>query len=82
MTPQQKIGRSPEDDRKEDNSYFKHLSGLPMWVVFIMLPFLLGSCEAVAGIFKAGMGFGILLVVAFIITIGVLFMRMGKNKNH
>jgi hypothetical protein len=50
-------------------------------VFLLALPLLLGSCEAIGGIFKAGMGFGIFLVIAVVIAIVVLFMRMGKNKN-
>ena len=46
-----------------------------------MMACMLSSCEAIAGIFKAGMGFGIFLVVGVIVLIIVLFMRMGKNKN-
>jgi uncharacterized membrane protein len=47
----------------------------------LLLSFLLGSCEAVAGIFKAGMSFGIFIVAAVIITIVVLLMRAGRNKS-
>lgn len=57
------------------------ISGLLTTIALLMLPFLLGSCEAIGGIFKAGMGFGIFLVVAVIITIVVIVTRMGRNKN-
>lgn len=38
---------------------------------------LLSSCEIVGGIFKAGMGFGIFLVIAVIILIVYLVMKIG-----
>jgi len=37
------------------------------------------SCEAIAGIFKAGMGFGIFLVIAVIAGILFLVFRSGKK---
>ena len=61
--------------------YSLNRSGVLKLVVFLMLPFLLTSCEAIAGIFKAGMGFGIFIVIAVIIAIVVFFTRMGRNKN-
>lgn len=45
----------------------------------VMLTVLLSSCEAIAGIFKAGMGFGIFIVIAVIIVIVIVAMRMGKK---
>ena len=39
----------------------------------------LTSCEAIAGIFKAGMGFGIFIVVAVIAIIIAIVMRAGKK---
>jgi hypothetical protein len=36
------------------------------------------SCEAIAGIFKAGMGFGIFLVIAVIV--GILFLVFRSSK--
>lgn len=38
------------------------------------------SCDAIAGIFKAGMGFGIFLVVLVIIVIVVIAARVGRRK--
>jgi hypothetical protein len=40
---------------------------------------MLSSCSAVAGIFKAGMGFGIFIVVVIVIGIIVLVARAGKK---
>jgi len=45
----------------------------------ILLALLFSSCSAIAGIFKAGMGFGIFIVIAVIILIAVLVMRSKKN---
>ena len=45
----------------------------------VMLTVLLSSCEAIAGIFKAGMGVGIFLVIAVVIVIVVVTRRMGKK---
>ena len=40
---------------------------------------LISSCEAIAGIFKAGMGFGIFLVVALVLGLILLVTRMNKK---
>jgi hypothetical protein len=44
------------------------------------ITFLLSSCEAIAGIFKAGMGFGIFIVVAIIAVIVFIAMKAGKKN--
>ncbi|MDZ4822568.1 MAG: hypothetical protein SH856_03830 [Flavobacteriales bacterium] len=51
---------------------------LPLFALF-MLSILLTSCEAIAGIFKAGMGVGIFLVIAVIVVVVVLVMRTRKK---
>jgi len=50
---------------------------------FILLFFLttLSSCEAIADIFKAGMGFGIFLVLAVIALIVFIAMKAGGKKS-
>jgi len=52
----------------------------------LIAPFLLSllsltvsSCTAIAEIFKAGMGFGIFLVLAALVVIVFIFMRLRKN---
>lgn len=50
---------------------------LPVITVLALL--LLTSCEAIGGIFKAGMGFGIFLVLFVIIVILVLVFRKRKD---
>ncbi|GAB1453136.1 hypothetical protein MASR2M47_31920 [Draconibacterium sp.] len=44
----------------------------------IALMLLLNSCSVIGGIFKAGMGFGIFIVVAIIIGIVALIFRARK----
>ena len=58
----------------------KNQNFLTAFALFLMSS-MLTSCEAIMGIFKAGMGFGIFLVVGVIVLIVVLVMRLGKNKN-
>ena len=40
----------------------------------------LSSCEVVGGIFKAGMGFGIFLVMAVLALIVFLIVRFSRSK--
>ena len=48
---------------------------------FLLISTMLSSCEAIASIFKAGMGFGIFLVIAVIgLIIFIIMKAMGKNK--
>lgn len=42
---------------------------------------LLTSCEAIASIFKAGMGFGIFIVVALIAAAAAIVFKVSRNKN-
>jgi hypothetical protein len=48
----------------------------------LLFSFMLGSCAAIEGIFKAGMGFGIFIVIAVIAIIVAVIMRIGKNKSR
>jgi tetrahydromethanopterin S-methyltransferase subunit B len=55
----------------------------PSKTLLLILPLLisfLSSCEAIAGIFKAGMGFGIFIVVVVIIAIIAIVIRVNKKK--
>lgn len=45
----------------------------------IMISLFLCSCSAIEGIFKAGMGFGIFIVIAVIIGIVIMITRSGKK---
>jgi len=51
---------------------------IQLFIVTLITMFL-SSCDAIAGIFKAGMGVGIFLVVAVIAVIGFIIMRAGKK---
>lgn len=55
-------------------------SNLITVVMFLAISVLLSSCEVVGGIFGAGMGFGIFMILA-VVVIAILFMvKLGKNK--
>ncbi len=45
----------------------------------LMISMLMSSCELIGGIFKAGMGVGIFIVVAIIAVVVALIMRSGKK---
>jgi len=49
-------------------------------VILLVLSVTLSSCEAIADIFKAGMGFGIFIVLAVIGLIAFFAMRAGKKS--
>ncbi len=49
---------------------------------FLLFSFLLSSCAAIEGIFKAGMGVGIFIVIVIIGIIVAIVMRIGKNKSR
>ncbi|MES2655030.1 MAG: hypothetical protein V4620_05535 [Bacteroidota bacterium] len=48
-------------------------------LTLLFLSSLLSSCEIIGGIFKAGMSFGIFIVVAIIVIIVFLIMKAGKK---
>lgn len=48
--------------------------------IFIIMATSLSSCAAIGGIFKAGMGFGIFIVILVVAVIVFLISRAGKNK--
>lgn len=58
----------------------KNLNFLTAFII-VLLSFALSSCEAIAGIFKAGMGFGIFIVIAIVGIVIFIAMRAGKNKS-
>lgn len=49
-------------------------------ITLLLISISLQSCEAIEGIFKAGMGFGIFIVVALIVVIVFIISKLGKNK--
>lgn len=40
---------------------------------------LMVSCEAIGGIFKAGMGFGIFIVIAIVVVVVYFMTKIGKK---
>lgn len=52
---------------------------LPFTFTLLFLSLLLNSCAAIGGIFKAGMGFGIFIVIAVILIIAFIAMRANKK---
>jgi hypothetical protein len=50
-----------------------------LYVTLFILSSLLSSCAVIGGIFKAGMGFGIFIVVLVIAAIIMLIVRAGKK---
>lgn len=57
-------------------------SNLTLFIPVLMYALLLSSCTAIADIFKAGMGFGIFLVVAVIGLIIFFISRAGKGGSN
>ena len=56
------------------------MKNAPVLLLLAILGMTTTSCEAIAGIFKAGMGFGIFLVVLVIVIIVAIVMRAGKKS--
>ncbi|MCT2561751.1 phosphatidate cytidylyltransferase [Chryseobacterium herbae] len=52
---------------------------LTLYSVMLLTLFTLTSCEAIETIFKAGMWWGIILVVAVVVILFLIFSR-GKNS--
>jgi len=62
---------------KDNNGKINRLIFFSGFIIFILL----NSCEVVSGIFKAGMDFGIFIVIAILIVIVYIIMRLKRNKN-
>ncbi|MBK6640964.1 MAG: hypothetical protein IPP34_07505 [Bacteroidetes bacterium] len=56
----------------------KNTDYLPAFLLILLGTFL-SSCDAIAGIFQAGMGFGIFIVIAVLVLIVGLVMKIGKK---
>jgi len=57
----------------------KKYFNLQLLIVCFLLTFSLSSCEAIAGIFKAGVWTGIIVVVLIIALVVFLMSRAGKK---
>lgn len=67
---------------KRSNQHTKNRSRGNQVLLFgtlFMMVSMLSSCSVVAGIFKAGMGFGIFIVVLIIAAIVMLVVKAGKK---
>lgn len=49
-------------------------------VSILLISLLFSSCEAIKGIFKAGMDLGIFIVIAIIAIIVFVMIKVGKKK--
>jgi hypothetical protein len=49
-------------------------------ILLVLMISTFSSCEVIGGIFKAGMGFGIFIVVAIIAVIALIVGRMGSKR--
>ena len=54
-------------------------SNLQTVFALLLMSVFMSSCEAIAGIFKAGMGFGVFIVVAVIALVVIMIMRSRKK---
>ncbi len=61
---------------KNQNNYRTTLTLLTVFC----LSFLFGSCELVGDIFKAGMSFGIFIVLAIAVAVIAIIIKIRKNK--
>lgn len=48
--------------------------------MLLLILLTISGCEAIGGIFKAGMGFGIFLVIIVIAVIVLIIGKLGGNK--
>ena len=48
-------------------------------LIVVFISFLLGSCEVIEGIFKTGMGVGIILAIIVIAVIIGIISKLGKK---
>lgn len=67
---------------KKDHSHqsrMENYSRLVAPLLLTLLSLMVSSCTAIAGIFKAGMGFGIFAVLAVLVIIVFIIMRLQKK---
>lgn len=49
-------------------------------ISLILISLIFSSCTVIGGIFKAGMGFGIIIAIAAAVFLVFIFMKTRKNK--
>ena len=69
-----------EKIKKEGLIQYK-TSGFTVVFTLLIMSLMVSSCSAIGEIFKAGMSFGIFIVVAIIVVVILLFLKFGKKKN-
>ena len=70
--------KTQKNNNQHADNKSRKFSILPYFAGFVLTS-LFSSCAAIASIFKAGMGFGIFIVVAVIVGIMLLVVRSGKK---
>lgn len=48
-------------------------------ITLLLISFLFTSCEVIEGIFKAGMGFGIFLIIAILVVVVFVISKLTKK---
>ena len=66
---------------KKDGLIQYKTSGFIVVFTLLIMSSTVSSCSAIGEIFKAGMSFGIFIVVAIIVVVILLFLKFGKKKN-
>jgi len=56
-------------------------SGFIVVFTLLIMSLTVSSCSAIGEIFKAGMSFGIFIVVAIIVVVILLFLKFGKKNS-
>jgi hypothetical protein len=74
----------PATERKKPNSLLKTSIDFQVTKTFtvfalLLISMVMSSCEVIGGIFKAGVGVGVFIVIAIIAVIIALVMRAGKK---
>jgi len=64
-------------NKTNTNNFVTSKTNNLLGLLFLMIS--LSSCDAIAGIFKAGMGVGIFIVLAIIVIIILIARGMGKK---
>ncbi len=54
-------------------------SGIMAGSALLLISLTVSSCQVIAGIFKAGMGFGIFIILAVLVVIGYFTIRLRKK---
>lgn len=69
--------------KSDQHIQYKHVTNSKIIAILalVITSLTISSCSAIGEIFKAGMSFGIFIVVAIIVVFIILVLRFGKRKN-